>query len=415
MEFFTGRITMDETKEVKMDAATVEPEAKLDVTTVEPQEVKKDLMPELTLDDDEPNMNLPAATAGTEVVKEESFDKDNFTEAEQKQIDEFSSQIDLRNMDVIMKYGASAQKKSAAFSEAALENVRTKDFGEIGALLTQLTTEVRGFGKQDKKGILGLFQKGRNKMEALRTQYATSEQNINKVVKALESHQFTLLKDISMMGELYEQNKTYFKELSMYIAAGKKKLNEVRQGELAELQKKAEETGLPEDAQEARDLKAMCDRFEKKLYDLDITRTITLQSAPQIRLVQEDDAMMAERIQSTLNNTIPLWKNQMVLALGVAHADEAAKAQKMVSDATNEMLKKNADTLKQATVTAAQENERAVVDIETLQHTNDQLISTIDEVIRIQEQGQERRRNAEQELQKIEDDLKAKLLEASKK
>lgn len=373
---------------------------------------KTDLKPELTLDG-APDLHLPAESAPEAVAKDEAFNDDNFTEKELKQIDDFSKQIDLHSMDQIMKYGASAQKKSAAFSEAALQNVRTKDFGEIGSLLTQITTEVRGFGKEDKKGILGLFQKGRNKMEAMRAQYASSEENINKVTKALETHQFTLLKDISMMGELYEQNKVYFKELSMYIAAGKKKLNEVRGGELLELQNKAKETGLPEDAQEARDLKAMCDRFDKKLHDLELTRAITLQSAPQIRLVQEDDAMMAERIQSTINNTIPLWKNQMVLALGVAHADEAAKAQKMVSDATNEMLKKNADTLKQATITAAQENERAVVDIETLQHTNDQLISTIDEVIRIQEQGQERRKNAEAELAKIEQDVKAKLLEAS--
>ena len=265
----------------------------------------------------------------------------------------------------------------------------------------------------DKKGLAGLFQKSKNKVETLRARYATSEVNINKVAKALETHQFTLLKDISMLDKLYDQNKLYFKELSMYIAAGKQKLEEVRNGELVELQQKAQQTGLQEDVQAASDLANMCDRFEKKIYDLELTRTITLQSAPQIRMVQEDDTIMAEKIQSTINNTIPLWKNQMVLALSVHHAEEAAKAQKLVSDATNQMLKENADKLKQATVMAAEENERAIVDIETLEHTNQQLISTIDEVIAIQEAGQERRRNAEAELVRIEDELKTKLLEAS--
>ena len=374
---------------------------------------EEEAMPTLTLDEEEPTMNFMMEDGKEPLAEAAKVPEQHFTEAEQKQIDEFAKQIDIRNMDQIMKYGSTAQKKSANFSEAALKGVRTKDFGEIGGLLADLTTEVRGFGETDKKGFLGLFQKGRNKMEAMKVKYSESEVNINKIAKALETHQFTLLKDISMMGKLYDENKLYFKELSMYIAAGKKKLEEVRATDLVELQNKAAETGLPEDAQEAKDLAAMCERFEKKITDLELTRAITLQTAPQIRLVQEDDAMMAEKIQSTINNTIPLWKNQMVLALGVSHAAEAAKAQKLVSDATNEMLKKNADTLKQATIETAKENERTIVDIETLQHTNDQLISTIDEVIRIQEEGTERRKAAEKELSRIETELKDKLLEAS--
>ena len=372
--------------------------------------------PVLTLEDVDTNIDLTlekVGTEGTTALADDAFAKEKFSLEEQKQIDDFANQIDLRNSDQIMMYGASAQKKSGQFSEQALKSVRTKEFGEIGNLLTELTTEVRGFGEVDKKGLAGLFQKSKNKVETLRARYATSEVNINKVAKALETHQFTLLKDISMLDKLYDQNKLYFKELSMYIAAGKQKLEEVRSGELVELQQKAQQTGLQEDVQAASDLANMCDRFEKKIYDLELTRTITLQSAPQIRMVQEDDTIMAEKIQSTINNTIPLWKNQMVLALSVHHAEEAAKAQKLVSDATNQMLKENADKLKQATVMAAEENERAIVDIETLEHTNQQLISTIDEVIAIQEAGQERRRNAEAELVRIEDELKTKLLEAS--
>ena len=369
-------------------------------------------MPVLTLDDTDVQM-AEIDTVTNQVITEEAFDKDKFSPEEQKQIEDFAKQIDLNDSNQIMKYGAGAQKKSAAFSETALKSVRTKEFGEMGNLLSSLTTEVRGFNDEDKKGIAGFFQKKVNKIEALRAKYATSEANINKITKALETHQFTLLKDISMLDKLYEQNKLYFKELSMYIAAGKMKLNEVRAGELAELQEKAKASGEMEDAQAANDLAAMCDRFEKKIHDLELTRTVTLQSAPQIRMVQEDDVIMAEKIQSTITNTIPIWKNQMVLALGVAHAEEAAKAQKLVTDATNEMLKENADKLKQATVMAAEENERAIVDIETLEHTNQQLISTIDEVLRIQEEGQERRKNAEVELTRIEGELKGKLIEAS--
>ncbi|MBR3147055.1 MAG: toxic anion resistance protein [Eubacterium sp.] len=375
---------------------------------------KEELVPELTLDDEAPKLNYMVGDAKetiAETVKD--IPEQKFTEAEQRQIDDFVKQIDLNNMDQIMKYGASAQKKSANFSEAALKGVQTKDFGEIGSLLANLTTEVRGFGETDKKGILGLFQKGRNKVEAMKVKYSETETNINKISKALETHQFTLLKDASMLDKLYDENLIYFKELSMYIAAGEKKLAQVRQTELAELQNKAEATGLPEDAQAAKDLAEKCERFEKKLTDLKLTRTISLQNGPQIRLIQNADMMMSDKIQSTINNTIPLWKNQMVLALGVSHAEEAAKAQKLVSDATNEMLKKNADLLKQATVDTAKENERTIVDIETLQHTNDQLISTITEVIQIQEDGAKRRKEAEAELTRIEGELKNKLLEAS--
>ena len=377
---------------------------------------KEEVIPTLTLDDEEPvlqNYMVEDPKQVAEEAKKAVQEQQKFTEAEQKQIDEFAKQIDLNNTDQIMKYGAGAQKKSANFSEAALKGVATKDFGEIGSLLADLTTEVRGFGETDKKGIFGLFQKGRNKVEAMKVKYSESETNINKIAKALETHQFTLLKDISMLDKLYEENNLYFKELSMYIAAGKQKLEQVRSTDLVELQNKAEQSGLPEDAQAAKDLAAKCERFEKKIVDLELTRAISLQTGPQIRLVQNDDVMMAEKIQSTINNTIPLWKNQMVLALGVSHAEEAAKAQKLVSDATNEMLKKNADTLKQATIDTAKENERMIVDIETLQHTNDQLISTIDEVIQIQEDGAKRRKEAEAELSRIEGELKDKLLEAS--
>ncbi len=387
-----------------------------EIKTAVQEEEKTEVIPTLTLDDEEPALNFMMKDSDEPINKVAEVPEQHFSEAEQRQIDQFAEQIDLKNMDQIMKYGTAAQKKSASFSEAALKGVKTKDFGEIGTLLASLTTEVRGFGEPEEKGgFLGLFKKGRNKVEEMKVRYSDSETNINKIAKALETHQFTLLKDISLMGKLYDENKLYFKELSMYIAAGQQKLKEVRNGELLELQKKAQESGLPEDAQEAKDLAAMCDRFEKKLMDLQLTRTITLQTAPQIRLIQEDDAMMAEKIQSTINNTIPLWKNQMVLALGVSHAAEAAKAQKLVSDATNEMLKKNADTLKMATVTAAQENERSIVDIETLKHTNEQLISTIDEVIKIQAEGHERRKAAEVELNRIEVELKDKLLEASGK
>ena len=366
----------------------------------------------ITLKLDGENTSPAMAGISTAPKEELKFEENSFTEEETRQIEEFAKKIDIRNTKQIMQYGESAQKKSTNFSDAALKSVKTKEFGEVGDLLTQLTVEVRRVGEPEKKGIAGWFQKRENKIEQVRARYSNTERNIGRITDALETHQYTLLKDMSLMDKLYEQNKLYFKEISMYIAAGKSKLEEVRSGELAELQQKAELTRSTEDIQEARDLAAMCDRFEKKIHDLELTRTITLQTAPQIRLVQEDDAMMAEKIQSTINNTIPLWKNQMVLALGVAHADEAAKAQRLVSDITNEMLKKNAEQLKMATITAAEENERSIVDMETLQYTNEQLITTIDEVIRIQQEGQARRREAEGQLIEIENQLKQKLIDA---
>ena len=366
----------------------------------------------ITLKLDGENTSPAMAGISTAPKEELKFEENSFTEEETRQIEEFAKKIDIRNTKQIMQYGESAQKKSTNFSDAALKSVKTKEFGEVGDLLTQLTVEVRRVGEPEKKGIAGWFQKRENKIEQVRARYSNTESNIGRITDALETHQYTLLKDMSLMDKLYEQNKLYFKEISMYIAAGKSKLEEVRSGELAELQQKAELTRSTEDIQEARDLAAMCDRFEKKIHDLELTRTITLQTAPQIRLVQEDDAKMAEKIQSTINNTIPLWKNQMVLALGVAHADEAAKAQRLVSDITNEMLKKNAEQLKMATITAAEENERSIVDMETLQYTNEQLITTIDEVIRIQQEGQARRREAEGQLIEIENQLKQKLIDA---
>lgn len=334
-----------------------------------------------------------------------------FTPEEQKQIDAFAKQIDLSNSSQILNYGIAAQKKSISFSEVALKSVRTKDFGEIGTLLTTMTVEIKNLDQENKGGIRGFFQKRKNKIEVIRSQYASTEENMNKVVDELENHQYNLLKDIAMLDKLYEQNHTYYKELSMYIAAGKQKLDYTQNTELPQLRQKAASSGLPEDAQAVNDLASMCSRFEKKIHDLELTRTIALQTAPQIRLVQNDDSMMAEKIQSAIVNTIPLWKNQMVLALGVQHAAQAAQAEKMVADATNDMLKKNADMLKQTTVMTAEANERSIVDIETLRHTNESLLSTIDEVLRIQEEGQQRRKNAEAELAEIEQQLKSKLLE----
>ena len=328
-------------------------------------------------------------------------------------MDAFAKQIDITNSTAILQYGAGAQKKMADFSEKALENVRTKDMGEVGNMIAGLVTELQSFDGGDDKGILGFFKKNANKVGNMKARYDKAEVNVEKISKALEDHQVQLIKDIAMLDKMYELNLTYFKELTMYILAGKKRLKEVREGELAELVAKAEKTGLAEDAQAAKDLDEMCERFEKKLYDLELTRAVALQTAPQIRLVQDSDEVMVEKIQSTLVNTIPLWKNQMVIALGVEHSNQAAKAQKEVTDMTNELLKKNADKLKVATINAAKESERGIVEIETLRHTNEQLISTLDEVLKIQEDGKTKRREAEQELSKIEDQLKEKLRTAA--
>ncbi len=341
-----------------------------------------------------------------------SFDEQSLTEAERKVVDEFAEKIELSNSGVILQYGSAAQKKIADFSEQTLNSVRTKDLGEVGEMLSSVVTELKNFYvAEEEKGFLSIFKRTSNKITSMRAKYDKAEANIDKITTALEAHQVTLLKDIALLDQMYQLNQTYFKELSMYILAGKKKLAQVRDTELVQLMDKAKATGLPEDAQAANDLSGMCNRFEKKLHDLELTRMVSIQMGPQIRLVQGSDTLMTEKIQSTLVNTIPLWKSQMVLALGVNHSQQAAEAQRQVTDMTNALLKKNADTLKMATVATAKESERGIVDMETLRHTNESLISTLDEVLRIQDEGRQNRRAAEQELRKIEDELKTKLLD----
>ena len=355
------------------------------------------------------------------VVVEESkpaekpvFDESTLTPAEKQMVEEFASQIQLSNTQLVLQYGAGAQKKMADFSESTLTHVRTRDLGEIGEALTQVVAELKAFDEEETKGILGIFKKGSNKIEAMKAKYAKAEGNVNQIVEVLEGHQVTLLKDVAMMDKLYDLNKTYFKELSMYILAGKKRLQTAQDVELPALKAKAAATGLPEDAQAVSDQIAMMNRFEKKIHDLELTRMISIQMAPQIRLVQNNDTMVSEKIQSTLVNTIPLWKSQMVLALGVSHSTEAVKAQRQVTDLTNELLKKNAAILKTATIETAKESERGIVDMETLQQTNQALISTLDEVMKIQDEGREKRRSAEAELNRIEIELRDKLLEVSR-
>lgn len=352
--------------------------------------------------------------ATTEKAAPEVFDESTLTEEERNMIAEFSDKIEIGNAGMILQYGAGAQKKIADFSENALNSVKTKDMGEIGEMLSDIVVELKGFDVEEQKSGFRLFKKLSNKVNTLKVKYDKAEANINKICEVLENHQVVLLKDIAMLDKMYEMNKSYFKELSMYIIAGKKKLNQVLQEDLPALQKRAAETGLPEDAQAANDLASMCNRFEKKLYDLELTRTVSIQMAPQIRLVQNNDTLMTEKIQSTLVNTIPLWKSQMLLALGVAHSQQAVEAQRQISDKTNELLRKNAETLKMATVETAKEAERGVVDIETLRATNESLITTLDEVMNIQQEGRQRRQEAEVELQKIEEELKQKLLEIRK-
>ena len=337
------------------------------------------------------------------------------SEAERQMVQSFAQQIDLRNSSLILNYGAASQKKIADFSGAALESVRTKDLGEVGDMITGLVTELRGFdaSAEQPKGFFGLFKKAGNQIDEMKTKYAKAETNVENISNMLEKHQVTLLKDIKMLDKMYEKNLVYFKELTMYILAGKQKLEEARATELPALVSKAQRSGLPEDAQAARDFEDQCGRFEKKLYDLELTRTVSIQMAPQIRLVQNNDAMMAEKIQSSIVNTIPLWKSQMVLALGLANSQQAIAAQRSVTDMTNELLKKNAAALKMGTVEAAKESERGIVDIETLQQTNRSLIETLDEVMKIQSEGRQKRAAAEEELGKIEGELKEKLLEIS--
>ena len=343
--------------------------------------------------------------------EEPALDDSVLTEEERRMVDSFAQQIDLTNSALVLQYGAGTQKKMADFSESALENVRSKDLGEVGDLLSGVVTELKSFDEEEEKGFLGFFKKASNKIESMKAKYAKAEENVNEIVKALERHQVQLMKDTALLDKMYELNLTYFKELSMYILAGKKKLAEVRGTQLAQLTQKAQMSGLPEDAQAARDLESMCLRFEKKIHDLELTRMISIQTAPQIRLVQNNDTQMVEKIQSTIVNTIPLWKSQMVLALGVEHSAQAAEAQRQVTDMTNELLKKNAEKLKMATVETAKASERGIVDMETLKATNESLISTLDEVMNIQREGREKRAAAETELRNMETELKNKLLQ----
>jgi len=356
----------------------------------------------------------PFAEEVVEVVeptKEDVMAENILTPEEKAIVESFAKQIDITNSAMVLQYGAGTQKKMADFSETALDKVRTKDLGEVGALLSDVVGELKEFGEEEEKGFLGIFKKQSNKLQNMKNKYAKAEVTVNGIVKALESHQVQLLKDVAVLDKMYELNLTYFKELSMYILAGRQKLAEVRGGSLKELIQKAQVSGLPEDAQAARDLEEMCNRFEKKVHDLELTRAISLQTAPQIRLVQNNDNQMVEKIQSTVVNTIPLWKSQMVLALGMEHSLQAAEAQREVSDFTNELLKKNAEKLKLATIETAKEAERGIVEIETLQATNASLISTLDEVMKIQEEGRAKRQAAEVEMKRIENELKTKLLQ----
>ena len=357
---------------------------------------------------------LPTQAAETEAIPAPKGEMDDsmLSEEQKQMVSEFAEKIDLRNSNAILQYGAGTQKKMADFSEKALENVKTKDMGEIGDMIADLVVELKSFDvEEEEKGFGAFFKKRANKLTALKAKYDKTEVNVNKITTALEAHQIQLIKDTQMLDRMYEMNLNYFKELSMYILAGKKKLQTARDTELAELSEKAQSSGLPEDAQAAKDYEGLIDRFEKKLHDLELTRAIALQTAPQIRLVQGSDTVMAEKIQSTIVNTIPLWKSQMVIALGVEHSTQAAEAQRAVTDMTNELLKKNADRLKTATIESAKESERGIVDIETLKHTNESLISTLDEVMKIQTEGRAKRAAAEGELQTMENELKAKLLE----
>lgn len=338
----------------------------------------------------------------------------DLTPEERKQVEEFAARINIKDSGAILQYGAGAQKKIADFSEAALDNVKTRDLGEVGQMLTGVIGELKSFETaEEEKGFFGLFKKGANRLDSMKAKYNKAETNVNQICKALENHQITLLKDIALLDKMYALNTNYFKELSMYILAGKQKLSRVQNEELPQLAAKAKQSGLPEDAQEANDLSNFCNRFEKKLHDLELTRMISLQMAPQIRLVQNNNTLMSEKIQSTVVNTIPLWKSQMVLAIGINHSEEAARAQREVTDMTNELLRKNAEVLKTATIETTKESERGIVDMETLKVTNESLISTLDEVVKIQTEGRQKRREAESELSRLEGELKTKLLQMS--
>lgn len=361
-----------------------------------------------------PNIPVAPGIVGEpeKIAEIAKLDEKTLTPEERKMVSEFAKTIDIQNTNMVLQYGAGSQKKITDFSESALSNIRTKDFGAVGNMITDLIGELEGFSEEDDaKGLFGLFKKTTNRIRTLKAKYDKAEVNVDKISEVLESHQVQLLKDTAMLDKMYQMNLNYFKELSMYIIAGKEKLETVRATDLPQLHQKAQRSGLPEDAQAARDLDNFCNRFEKKLHDLELTRMISIQMAPQIRLVQNNDTLMAEKIQTTLVNTIPLWKSQMVLALGMAHSQQAIDAQRKVTDMTNELLRKNADLLKTGTISAAQESERGIADIETLRYTNESLISTLDEVLRIQDEGRQKRREAEQELGRIEGELKQKLLE----
>ena len=388
---------------------------------------EKNMIPELTLDFETaaaaavPQLTLETAapTPATPAPVEEKKEAppvpmdDNLLSAEEKAaVEAFSQKINIMDSNMILQYGAAAQKNVASFSENALQSVRTKDLGEVGKDLSELVVELKGFGEaEEKKGLFGLFKKAGNRLETMKAQYSKVETNVDRIARELEQHQVTLLKDVAMLDQMYELNLRYYKELTMYILAGKKKLADVRENELPALKARAEQTGAQEDAQRYNDMAQMCERFEKKLHDLELTRMISIQMGPQTRLLQNNDTLMVEKIQSSLVNTIPLWKSQMVLALGMEHSRQATAAQSAVTDMTNELLKKNADMLKMGTVAVAKESERSIVDMETLQHTNQQLISTLDEVLTIQREGAAKRREAEVELSKIEGELKQKLME----
>ena len=372
----------------------------------------EDTAPTLTLEPDlgEPKAEI-AAEPEAEAVKKE-MEQTVLSPEEQQMVDSFAKKIDIENTNQILQYGAGTQKKMADFSDAALENVRTQDLGEVGELITQVVGELRDFdAAEEEKGFLGFFKKQGSKIENMKNRYAKAEVNVQKITTSLQDHQMRLMKDSAVLEKMYAQNLNYYKELTMYILAGKQKLQEVREGKLKDLEAKAAVSGLPEDAQEAKDLDSKCNRFEKKLHDLELTRTISLQTAPQIRLVQNNDTLMVEKIQTTIVNTIPLWKSQMVLALGIAHSTEAAQAQRQVTDLTNELLKKNAEALHLASTETARESERGIVDIETLKQTNQELIATLDDVMNIQKEGRAKRAQAELEMRKMEEDLKNKLLE----
>ena len=367
-------------------------------------------MPTLTFDP----APVPEEKAPVVPVQEEKAELDDsmLNDKERQMVESFAKQIDIRNTNGILQYGAGTQKKMADFSEKALENVKTKDLGSVGDMLSNVVTELKSFDAQEEeKGFFSFLKKPVDKITTMKTKYEKVENNVEKICTALENHQTQLMKDVAMLDHMYEQNLLYFKELSMYILAGKKKLEEVKTTELAQLMAKAQASGQPEDAQAVKDLVGLCDRFEKKIHDLELTRMISIQTAPQIRLVQNNDTLMVEKIQSTVVNTIPLWKSQMVLALGVAHSNQAAEAQREVTDMTNELLKKNAEKLKMATIETAKESERGIVDMETLKATNESLISTLDEVMKIQQEGHQKRQEAEAEINRLENELKGKLLE----